>query len=132
MLHALAWRSTTTIHSVYARAAYPRIVTLCQQKFQELTDTLLGYSVEAFPISVHLKKMRDGKRRCMEIVEAIGVESGQVKSRMLYRFSVRDNIRTEDRIKVVGQFEKTSELSDRLRETLLENSAPFAALKKFI
>ena len=122
----------TTIHCAHARAAYPRIVTLCQQKSHELAETLLGYAVEAFPISVHLKKMKDGKRRCMEIVEAAGVENGQVKSRMLYRFSVKDNILTEDGIKVVGQFEKTGELSDRLRETLLENGAPFAALKKFI
>ena len=122
----------TTIHCAHARAAYPRIVTLCQQKSHELAETLLGYAVEAFPISVHLKKMKDGKRRCMEIVEAAGVENGQIKSRMLYRFSVKDNIRTEDGIKVVGQFEKTGELSDRLRETLLENGAPFAALKKFI
>jgi pilus assembly protein CpaF len=122
----------TTIHCAHARAAYPRIVTLCQQKSRELAETLLGYAVEAFPISVHLKKMRDGKRRCMEIVEAAGVENGRVNSRMHYRFSVKDNIQTEDGTKVVGQFEKTGELSDRLRETLLENGAPFAALKKFI
>lgn len=122
----------TTIHCAHARAAYPRIVTLCQQRSRELADTLLGYAVEAFPISVHLKKMRDGKRRCMEIVEAEGVEYGKVKSRVLYRFSVKDNIQAESGLKVVGQFEQVNPVSDQLRETLLENGASLADLKKFI
>jgi pilus assembly protein CpaF len=122
----------TTIHCAHARAAYPRIVTLCQQKSRELADTLLGYAVEAFPISVHLKKMKDGKRRCMEIVEAEGIEYDKVKSRVLYRFSVKDNIQTESGLRVVGQFEQVNPVSEQLRETLLENGAPLADLKKFI
>ena len=122
----------TTIHCAHARAAYPRIVTLCQQKSHELAETLLGYAVEAFPISVHLKKMRDGKRRCMEIVEVEGIEYGKVKSRVLYRFAVKDNIQTGGRLKVVGQFEQVNPVSEQLRETLLENGAPLSAIKKFI
>lgn len=122
----------TTIHCNRARAAYPRIVTLCQQKSRELASTLLGYATEAFPISVHLKKMKDGRRRCMEIVEVEGVENGAVKSRVLYRFSVQDNIQTESGLRVVGQFEQVGPVSGRLRETLLENGAPLASLKKFI
>lgn len=122
----------TTIHCAHARAAYPRIVTLCQQRSRELASTLLGYAVEAFPISVHLKKLKDNSRRCMEIVEAEGVESGAVKSRMLYRFIVEDNVRTEGGVQVVGHFEQTGGLSAAMKETLLENGAPLAALKKFI
>lgn len=122
----------TTIHCAHARAAYPRIVTLCQQKSRELADTLLGYAVEAFPISVHLKRMRDGKRRCMEIVEAEGIEYGNVKSRVLYRFAVKDNIQAESGLRVVGQFEQVNPVSEQLRETLLENGAPLAILRKYI
>jgi pilus assembly protein CpaF len=122
----------TTIHCAHARAAYPRIVTLCQQRSRELASTLLGYAVEAFPISVHLKKMKDGKRRCMEIVEAEGVENGAVKSRLLYRFSVEDNVQTDGGLQVIGHFEQAGGLSGQLRETLLENGAPLAALRKFL
>lgn len=122
----------TTIHCAHARAAYPRIVTLCQQRSRELASTLLGYAVEAFPVSVHLKKMKDGKRRCMEIVEAEGVENGAVKSRMLYRYTVEDNAHTESGVQVVGHFDQTGGLSAALKETLLENGASLAALKKFI
>jgi pilus assembly protein CpaF len=122
----------TTIHCAHARAAYPRIVTLCQQRSRELASTLLGYAAEAFPISVHLKKMKDGKRRCMEIVEAEGVENGVVKSRMLYRFAVEDNVQKEDGLQVIGHFDQTGRLSEALKETLLESGAPLAALQKFI
>ena len=122
----------TTIHCAEARAAYPRIVTLCQQRSRELASTLLGYAVEAFPISVHLKRMADGKRRCMEILEAEGVRDGIVKSRPLFRFAVKDNIQEKNGVRVVGQFEQTGRLSEQLQEILLGNGAPLAALQKFI
>lgn len=122
----------TTLHCAHARAAYPRVVTLCQQKSHELASTLLEYATEAFPISAHLKKLKDNTRRCMEIVEAEGVENGVVKSRLLYRFAVEDNVQTEGGIKVIGHFEQMDRLSEALKETLLENGAPLAALRKFI
>lgn len=123
----------TTIHCNFASAAYPRIVTLCQQKSNELASTLLNYAVEAFPISTHLKLMKDGKRRCMEIVEAEGVENGHVKDRVLYRYQVKDNIQLEDgSYKIIGQFVQENSLSDRLMQSLLDNGAPMAALKKYV
>lgn len=122
----------TTIHCARARAAYDRIVTLCQRRSKEPASVLLRYAVVAFPISVHLKIMQDGKRRCMEIVEAEGFEEGGLKSRVLYRFAVKDNIQTEEGIEVVGRFEQIDPISERLRETLLENGASLAQLKKFI
>jgi pilus assembly protein CpaF len=122
----------TTIHCAHARAAYPRIVTLCQQRSRELASTLLGYAVEAFPISVHLKRLKDNTRRCMEIVEAEGVDNGAVKSHLLYRYTVEDNVLKENGIQVIGHFEQAGGLSEHLREMLLENGAPLAALQKFI
>ena len=97
-----------------------------------MASTLLEYAAEAFPISVHLKKLKDNTRRCMEIMEAEGVENSAVKSRLLYRFAVEDNVQTEGGIKVIGHFEQAGGLSEALRETLLENGAPMGILKKFI
>ncbi|MFT9056988.1 MAG: ATPase, T2SS/T4P/T4SS family [Ethanoligenens sp.] len=122
----------TTIHCAHAKAAYPRIVTLCQQRSRELASTLLGYAVEAFPVSVHLKYMADGKRRCMEILEAEDVHDGIVKTRPLFRFAVKDNVKTEAGTRVVGQFEQTGRLSEPLQETLLSNGAPLLSLQKFV
>ncbi|MFT9057407.1 MAG: ATPase, T2SS/T4P/T4SS family [Ethanoligenens sp.] len=122
----------TTIHCAHAKAAYPRIVTLCQQRSNELASTLLGYAVEAFPVSVHLKYMADEKRRCMEILEAEGTRGGIVKTRPLFRFAVKDNVRPETGVRVVGQFEQTGRLSGQLQETLLRNGAALSSLQKFI
>lgn len=122
----------TTIHCAHAQAAYPRIVTLCQQRSHELASTLLGYAVEAFPVSVNLQRMTDGKRRCMEILEAESVQNGIVKSRPLFRFAVKDNVQDKNGVRVIGQFEQTGRLSEQLQETLLGNGAPLSALRKFI
>jgi len=55
-----------------------------------------------------------------------------VKSRLLYRFSVEDNVQTDGGLKVIGHFEQAGGLSEALKEMLLENGAPLAALRKFL
>ena len=74
--------------------------------------------------------MEDNTRRCMEIMEAEGVENGMVKSRMLYRYIVEDNVHTEGGVQVVGHFEQAGGLSAALQETLLENGAPLSRPEK--
>ena len=57
-----------TLHCNDADGTYPRIVSLCEKKSRELSSVLLGYAVEGFPISLHMRMM--GKeRRCMEYID---------------------------------------------------------------
>lgn len=60
----------------------------------------------------------------MEILEAEGVQGGTVKTRPLFWFAVKDNVKTEIGVRVVGQFEQMGRLSGQLQEKLLGNGTP--------
>lgn len=106
----------TSLHANSARMAYKRILSMCQMSDTRIsTQILLTMIVEAFPIMVFKKQLPDGTRRIMEIIEATGVENGEVKATTLFRYTTRPGGR--------GQHMAVSGISDYLSENLLENGA---------
>jgi hypothetical protein len=85
-----------------------------------VTDVLMGFIVEAYPIMVHKKQMQDGTRRVMEIIEAVGIQNGTVQANTLYRFDSE-----------TGDFSRVHGVSDGLAEILRENGAEKAAVDRF-
>ncbi len=81
---------------------------------------ILSFICEAFPVMFFKKQMSDGSRRVIEIVEALGVEDGGVRTRTLYRYDAQ-----------TGRHEKVHPISEALAQTLAENDAPADTIKKF-
>jgi pilus assembly protein CpaF len=111
----------TSLHASSARRAYGRILSMCQMSNTRIvTDVLMGFIVEAYPIMVHKKQMQDGTRRVMEIIEAVGIQNGTVQANTLYRFDSE-----------TGDFSRVHGVSDGLAEILRENGAEKAAVDRF-
>lgn len=104
----------TSLHANSARMAYKRILSMCQMSDTKIsTQILLGMIVEAFPIMVFKKQLPDGSRRIMEIIEATGVQDGEVIAKTLFRFIISPNGN--------GQHVMLGGISDILAENLMEN-----------
>lgn len=123
----------TSLHSKNARAAYPRILTMCNMSGTRINDQLLlSMIVEAFPVIVYKKRLPDRSRRIMEVFEATGVQDGHVTGHTLYRFRVTDNrYHADGSASVIGQHEKVEPISDELAQTLLEGGAPLSLVQRF-
>ena len=68
----------------------------------------------------------------MEIYEATGVQNGQVKGTMLYRFVVEETERDGHGsiTKVYGHHERCGCISPRLYQRLWDNGAPLELLQR--
>lgn len=114
----------STIHSNGAEYTYTRIMTLEQKVSDQSDSTLMKLAVEAFPLSVYMKKCKDGVRRVMEVCEAVSyTQEKGLDCRTIYRFEVEDNILDENGkvVKVKGQFKKINGISKRLQRILSSN-----------
>lgn len=99
-------------------------------------DIILSYVAEAFPIVIRMKLYKDGKRRIADIVEIEGYDRGKGEfiQRTLYEFKVIDS--WEEKVydeylkeKVVklaikGRHIPVDFISDKLKDTLIENGMP--------
>ncbi len=111
----------TSLHANSARKAYHRILSMCQMSNTRIpTEYLMHFIVEAYPIMVYKKQLKDGSRRIMEIVEAVGVENGNVKATTLYKYNF-----------LTDSFEKVNNISDELAQTMLENGANKKDIERF-
>lgn len=111
----------TTLHANGARHAYGRIMSMCRMSDTKLEDsTLMRFIVEAFPVMVFKKQLQNGKRKVMEIVEAVGIKDGDVVANTLYLFDV-DN----DRHVQVGK------LSPGLAQRLHDDGADQELLQRY-
>jgi pilus assembly protein CpaF len=119
----------TTTHANSCSATYYRMVTLCTQKYDINDKTLYNLVTEAFPIVLFLKKLEDNSRRCMEITECQILPDGSRQIHTLFRFHVAENMVTDGRIKIRGQFQRVDTISDSLQKRLLENGMPISLLK---
>lgn len=119
----------TTIHANSCEDTYYRMVTLCKQMHDMDDTTLYSLATKAFPIVAFAKKLEDNSRRIMEISECeftseIGGRGSRMKMRTLYRFNITDNIVVDGRPKIIGHYEKVSNLSESLQRRLRENGMP--------
>jgi pilus assembly protein CpaF len=114
----------TSLHANSARMAYKRILSMCQMSDTKIsTQILLSMIVEAFPIMVFKKQLPDGTRRIMEIIEATGVENGEVQATSLFRYMFSQENG--------GQHIRVGAISDTLANNLLENGADHQQVKRY-
>ena len=112
----------TTLHAISARSAYHRILSMCQMSSTRIpTNYIMQFIIEAFPIMVYKRRLADGSRKIIEIVEAIGFEDDNVKAKTLYKFNIRDN-----------EFEKVGNISSNLLQIMLENGAKQKDIDRFL
>jgi pilus assembly protein CpaF len=111
----------TSLHANSAAKAYTRILSMYQMATTSIPpQVILSFICEAFPVMFFKKQMSDGSRRVMEIVEALGVDDGGVRTRTLYRYDAQ-----------TGRHERVHPISEALAQTLAENDAPADTIKKF-
>lgn len=122
----------TTIHANSCEATYQRMVTLCKQKYDMEDLTLYNLVTEAFPIVVFTKKLEDRVRRIMEITECIIKPDGKREIRTLYRFNITDTTMVNDKVKIIGHFEKVNNISETLQRRLRENGMPLKVQEKLL
>jgi pilus assembly protein CpaF len=122
----------TTTHANSCEATYPRMVTLCKQKYDINDQTLYNLVTEAFPIVMFAKKLEDKTRKIMEITECEILPDGCRKIRTLFRFNVNENQESGEGVKVIGKYEKVSDISESLKKRLLENGMPRKTLARFL
>ena len=122
----------TTTHANSCEATYPRMVTLCKQRYDINDQTLYNLVTEAFPIVMFAKKLEDKTRKIMEITECEILPDGSRKIRTLFRFNIKENQESEGCIKVIGNFEKVSDISEKLQKRLLDNGMPRKTLEHLV
>lgn len=120
----------TTIHTNNAREAYYRMFTLGIRKYRLDDDIMLRFMVEAYPVIVYIKQYGDNTRRVQSILEGSFVD-GRIEYNELYSFRVKDNITDEDGNlrEVRGKFVRCGEISDALRNRLLNNGMPLRMIE---
>ncbi len=112
----------TSLHANSASKAYTRILSMYQMAVTAIPPhIILSFIAEAFPIMVFKKQMPDGSRRVMEIVEALGVWDGSMRTQTLYRYDQQS-----------GGHKQVHPISEALAQSLLENDAPMEKIETFI
>ncbi|MFT9075961.1 MAG: ATPase, T2SS/T4P/T4SS family [Ethanoligenens sp.] len=121
----------STIHSNDGESTYYRGVDLMEEGSPQPEPVLMRKLVLGFPVVLYFKRMEDGVRRCMEIMEGF-YEHGELRCQTLFRFVTDDNGRAENgKVHVKGHFEQINNLSDRTRRILLNNGVMLEDLKTF-
>ena len=122
----------TTVHSNDCRSTYKRIVSLCKKGTDIDNQTLMEFVTEAFPIVIYAKQLEDKKRKITEIMECIVDEKGNVSYNTLFRYKVTENRRERDKVIIDGYFEKVNNISENMKERLLQNGMPYNELEKLL
>jgi len=120
----------TTIHANSCEATYGRMMTLCKVKYDISDNTLYNLVTEAFPIVAFVKRLEDGTRRVMEIIECEVLPDGKRINHPLFRFNVQDVDRKGGNTSIHGGFQKMNGLSETMQKRLRENGMPKEVLAK--
>ncbi len=120
----------TTIHANSCEATYGRMMTLCKVKYDISDNTLYNLVTEAFPIVAFVKRLEDGTRRVMEIIECEVLPDGKRINHPLFRFNVQGVDRKNGNTSIHGGFQKMSDLSETMQKRLRENGMPKEVLAK--
>jgi pilus assembly protein CpaF len=124
----------TTTHASSTQGIYTRLATLCLQKYANVPFPIIIRLVcEAFPIAVFMKQLEDGKRHLMEIAECSYESGDRYNIRPLWVFEVCDEYRDSDgKVSINGGFVKKNNVSDELKQRLLENGMPQNLLNQYL
>ena len=121
----------TTTHSDSCRSTYYRILELCKKNSNISDNILLSMICRAFPIVIKINKFKDHKRRIFEITECINYKNDFPEVKTLWKFDIKETIEEKDGSKkVVGEFKKINNPSERIREKFIENGATKEEINK--
>lgn len=120
----------STIHSNDGESTYYRGVDLMEEGSPQLETVLMRKLVLGFPMVLYFKRMEDGVRRCMEIMEGF-YEHGELRCQTLFRFVTDENRRDNGVLHVRGHFEQVANVSERTRRILLNNGVTMEELAVF-
>lgn len=123
----------TSFHADGAEDAYKRLLTLCNMAGNDLTDSrIMDMCVDAWPIVIFQKQLRDNSRKVMEVFEATGHDNCHVQGNMLFRFVTEKTERdaTGKIVKVHGHHEQTGSISPALFRRLSDSGAPEELLNR--
>lgn len=121
----------STIHATAASAAHMRLALLCQKRFPIDFSTSLMQAGQAFPLVVYMHKLEDNSRKIMDISECVITQEGRREYRTLYRYRIERNDEKDGKVKIQGQFQRLSPISDSLRERLMQYGVPQTTLQPF-
>ena len=125
----------STLHANSATDAFNRILSMCVSTGVRISEIkLLDFILEAMPIILFKRQLRDGRRVYDEIFEATGIENGRVVGRTLYKYEIEDNIYDDKKrlIKVVGKHRRVERMSDELLSRLRYGGASNEMLEAFM
>lgn len=124
----------SSFHANNARDAYARIVSMAMMAEANYTeDMLMRFACSAFPIICFKKRMADGSRKYIEIIEAIEQEDGSFLLSSLFRYQAIGSTFDESGkvMKVQGIHKRLNPISDNLARRLLLEGAPLEKVRKF-
>lgn len=114
----------TTTHADSCRSTYYRILELCKKNSNISDDILLGMIARAFPIVIKVNKLKDHKRRIMEITECTELNKNNPIIKTLYKFDISETVLNDDGTKtVLGKFRMINKPSDNIKKKFIENGA---------
>jgi pilus assembly protein CpaF len=119
----------TTLHANSAEDAYMRILSMCQLKPNALSErTLMKMIIDAMPIMVFKKRLIDGTRKYMSIVEATDYVDGEVLFNPIFSFDLQG---TDENGTAQGFHIRMGNLSNKLANRMLENGADINLVRKY-
>jgi pilus assembly protein CpaF len=119
----------TTLHANSAEDAYMRILSMCQLKPNALSErTLMKMIIDAMPIMVFKKRLVDGTRKYMSIVEATDYVDGEVLFNPIFSFDLQG---TDKNGTAQGFHTRMGNLSNKLANRMLENGADINLVRKY-
>lgn len=94
--------SMSTIHSNSTREAMSRLENMIVMSGHELPNSAIkSYIIDAVDIVVQVSRMRDGKRRVIQISEIVGLDNDRITVRDIFQFKQTESNKTN----ILGSFE---------------------------
>ncbi len=125
----------TTFHASSARDAYFRYMSMCMQAMPNFSESMLyRFCCQSLPIVVFKKRLRDGTRKYMEIVEAVEQPDGTYQIVKLFEYVVTANEHdgSGNTTTVHGYHTSTkNRISAALAHMLLNNGADRKEIQQF-
>lgn len=108
--------SMSTIHSNSTREAMSRLENMIVMSGHELPNSAIkSYIIDAVDIVVQVSRMRDGKRRVIQISEIVGLDNDRITVRDIFHFKQTESNKTN----ILGSFEYNG-LSENLVEKFID------------
>lgn len=125
----------STFHADSGEAAFQRLLMMCKLSGTDLSEELLMRNlVDAFPIIVATKQLKDRSRRITGIFEATGTDGKNVVGHYIYKMQVSRYHYAEDGVhvkKIDGFHQRVGDLSDTLAQRIFDNCGNLELVQKF-